>query len=84
MQFFFVISNTGLSTFVCVSRYIDRFEDRMNEIKKANETHKKQGRHGELHSSEEDAIKMVNEREMDLFTTGRFGERLANFFLLQP
>lgn len=55
-----------------ISSYINRFEDRLDEIKKQNELNKEQKRHGHAHASEENAIKMVFEKEHGLFVAGHF------------
>jgi len=55
-----------------ISKYINRFQGRVNEIQENNDTNKQLGRHGCAHAAEEAGIKMVYERESNLFVTGNF------------
>merc|ERR1712212_781896 len=55
-----------------IANYIQRFQPRMQEISEANNLHKQLQRRGTSSAAEESAIKMVKEREMNLFLTGAF------------
>jgi len=55
-----------------ISKYINRFQGRLDEIRESNDTNKQLGRHGWAHVAEEAGIKMVYERESNLFATGNF------------
>jgi len=55
-----------------ITKYINRFGERLKEIKDQNEFNKEKGRHGRFCASEEEAMKMVFEREQDAFITGKF------------
>jgi len=55
-----------------VAQYINRFDERLNEIDEQNELNKALGRHGRYHAAEEEAIKMVKTKERELFSAGRF------------
>jgi len=55
-----------------IAIYIDRFQARMEEIDSANSLNKQLQRRGANAAAEEAAIKMVREREMNMFITGAF------------
>merc|ERR1712141_417204 len=55
-----------------IAIYIDRFQARMEEIFSANSLNKQLQRRGANAAAEEAAIKMVREREMNMFITGAF------------
>ena len=54
-------------------RYISRFDDRLAEIAEQNELNKARARHGRYHAAEEEGIKMVKQKEEELFANGSFG-----------
>lgn len=56
-------------------RYISRFDDRLAEIDEQNELNKARGRHGRYHAAEEEGIKMVKQKEEELFNNGKFGKK---------
>lgn len=55
-----------------VSKYLSRFDERLSEIEEQNGLNKSLGRRGRYHAAEEEGIKMVKEREEELFIAGKF------------
>merc|ERR1712221_9224 len=55
-----------------ISKYINRFQDRMKEIEDANTLNKQLGRHGLSSVAEQSAITMVYEKEQGSFESGHF------------
>jgi len=61
-------------TEVCdlISKYINRFQERMKEIEDANALNKQLGRHGFANVAEQSAMVMVHEKEQGSFESGHF------------
>merc|ERR1712168_678983 len=55
-----------------ISKYINRFQERMKEIEDANTLNKQLGRHGQSSVAEQSAITMVYEKEHGSFESGHF------------
>ena len=68
----YVLKNVNIS--LPIHRYISRFDERLAEINEQNKLNKGLGRHGQYHAAEEKGIKMVKEKEQELFTAGKFGK----------
>ncbi|XP_065651856.1 translation machinery-associated protein 16 isoform X2 [Hydra vulgaris] len=55
-----------------ILKYINRFEKRIDEIEKLNKLNEELGRHGQAHSAEYSALKLVREKETNLINDGCF------------